>query len=406
MPFNYNGVDLNYDQYSRSGNAAQYAVQAFQQHFGRAPTASELAKVVPIFEGGDKNITDVSGGNRYVASLFDQDKALKDLEKTLTEQMTKQQTQSDELYTKQQDQLSQALQKQREAASAYYSPGGTGYQGLAGQVNSAGLLDSGAFSEAIAKQLGEVEKGIAGQAATGFAIPSLLNQQQNQSGIGMQGIQAQMYPYMQSIQTPTTLQNRGYEVEDFYRQAELASRLGQMGQPSGFEKGLGYANTASNIYSNLAGNKGTSYVCKELIKRGLLCESDMDDFHVHIMPAMFKKGRAFWKYAMDGYKLVQAVNAKGLDWSVFKPLLFDRVMEETDVCKAVDLYADACHQLCISSDRSLWDERVFQTSVWDSLPFLPLLFAYQPFREALAKSIRVKMLLVYDKPRCEVHRGA
>ena len=195
------------------------------------------------------------------------------------------------------------------------------------------------------------------------------------------------------------------QLQDFGLESSLAEKLANQAQPSGFEKGLGYASAASDIGANLAkagpSNYGTSYVCKELIRRGLICDMDMDDFHVHIMPAMFKKARAFWKYAMDGAKLVNAVNRKGLDWKHFKPLLFDRVMEEPDPCKAVDLYADACHQLCISADRSLWDPKVYRTSFLDSIPYLPFLFAYKPFLEALWKCIRMKTLILYDRPRCQ-----
>src|SRR5258708_5331998 len=164
----------------------------------------------------------------------------------------------------------------------------------------------------------------------------------------------------------------------------------------------GAAQGAGNLGQGAAGFKqATSYVCLELIRCNLICESDMDDFHVHIMPALFKKGRAFWKYAMDGYNLVQAVNVKGLNWKHFKPLLFDRVMEESDPCKAVDLYADACHQLCISAAPDLWDGRVFRSSLLDSAPFIPFLFFYTPFLKALWKCIRIKTLILYDRPRCE-----
>lgn len=253
MPFNYQGVDIPYEQFGREGNAAQWAIQAFQNFYGRPPTQTELAKVVPIFAGGDKNVTDVAGGNRFVASMFEQEKALKDLEKTLNDQMTKQQTQSEEQYRKGQDELSNVLNRQRETASQYYSPTGQGYKALAGQMNNLGLANSGAFSDALAGRLADVERGIGDQAAAGFAIPSLLNQQANQQNLQMQGVQASLYPYMQSIQKPTTLENRGYDMEDFYMQSQLASRLGDMMKPSDFERGLGYANTGSNIFRNVMG---------------------------------------------------------------------------------------------------------------------------------------------------------
>lgn len=276
------------------------------------------------------------------------------------------------------------------------------YQAFAGGMNNLGITpSSGAFQSGIGSTIGN-------------AISN--TEQQGLSSLGLGAIGGNQSPSFQSLygqgqQAQQGITGYNQAINNFDMQSQLAQMLQQMGQPSGFQTALGEAGAASKAFGNVApgatalGSQMTSYICKELIKRDLLCESDMDDFHVHIMPAMFKKGRAFWKYAMSGHKLVQAVNEKGMDWKVFKPLLFDRVMEEADPCKAVDLYADACHQLCISADRSLWDQRVYRTSVWDSLIFLPGLFFYTPFLKALWKCVVVKTAFVYDKPTCEAHRG-
>lgn len=277
------------------------------------------------------------------------------------------------------------------------------YQAFAGNMNNLGITpSSGAFQAGMGGAIANRKSDLDGALMSSLGFPALggIQNLSNQSNSNMQ---------RNAMGGLANLTSQANSLSDFGRQQALISSLMEQMQPSAFEKGLGYANSAGSIFGNVAGpgmalgSQMTSYVCKELIKRGLLCESDMDDFHIHIMPAMFKKGRAFWKYAMDGYKLVQAVNKRGLNWEVFKPLLFDRVMEEKDPCKAVDLYADACHQLCISSDSSLWDPKVYRTSTWDSLLFLPRLLIYKPFLQALWKSIRVKTLLVYDKPKCGVH---
>lgn len=311
-----------------------------------------------------------------------------------------QQLQTDQLGSTQK-MIQDLIQKQTQAtASDLGNPNSPTYQGFAGRMNDMGITpSSGAFQAGLGGVLGQSAAGAENAALGSVGLPTIG---------GIQGINQIPFNFAQGNS------NLGHinSMQDFGMQGDLARMMQEMMQPSGAQQNLGMASAASNAAKNFfslgggSGNTGTSYVCMELIKRGLLCETDMDDFHVHIMPAMFKKGRAFWKYAMDGKRLVDAVNARGLSWEHFKPLLFDRVMEEKDPCKAVDLYADACCQLCWASDYSLWDKRVYRTSYLDSLPFLPRLLCYRPFIEALWKCVRIKTLIVYDKPRCGVHYGA
>lgn len=456
------------DLQSRQSDEQYYAYRALSQMLGREPTDSELAQATVAYQGGDRNIPNVAGGDAFVANFVKtiqaQDPAaqqqaaaessmggsqyieeqFKNLMPTLQknfldplnaaiEAQRGSQKGINEDYMNQlmgigntqNDLLGQRMQSQRDQLMGQLTTGPEG-EAFRQKYNNLGLLNSGAFNQGLSNQFGNLasqqqqdilnlgidqQNKLTNAAGAGYGIQSDLalgglNAQKNAMQLPInQGLGQFAQGQSQGNSLANSLMQRGFDVSDFSQQALLAGNLSQ-GQGPGT---LDYINAAFNGAGNLGQAAGgaktaTSYVCKELIKRKLLCESDMDDFHVHIMPAMFKKGRAFWKYAMDGFRLVNAVNLRGLDWAVFKPLLFDRVMEEPDPCKAVDLYADACHQLCISSDRSLWDSRVYRTSVFDSLPFIPLLFAYQPFREALAKCIRIKMAIVYDKPRCGVHR--
>lgn len=301
---------------------------------------------------------------------------------------------------KTQQTIQDLIGKQTAATTAQLTdPNSPTYQQFSGMMNNLGITpSSGAFQAGLGGQIGQSAANATNAALGSVSLPAIS---------GIQGMNQNPYGFAQQNSNLSHINSLG----DFGLKAGYDQLAARDAAPSGLDKGLGYGAS----YLSGAGNaavgsaalmQATSYVCWELIRRGLLCESDMEDFHIHIMPAMFKKGRAFWKYAMDGLNLVNEVNRKGLDWKVFKPLLFDRVMAEPDPCKAVDLYADACHQLCISSDRSLWDERVMRTSIWDSLRFLPLLFSYKPFREALGKCLIIKMMIIYDKPRCEVHHGS
>lgn len=281
-------------------------------------------------------------------------------------------------------------------------PTSVDYQSTMGQLNNFGRADASTFGQSLASRLAPIIGQNVMSLGTNALQPSFTTQQ----GLVNSGATTQSNLSNASLQRFIDLQN-------FQKQAELSNQLADKGQPSGLQQGIGAGSSllsgVGDFMGGLPGLKeaGTSYICRELIKRNLMCESDMDDFHVHIMPAMFKKGRAFWKYAMDGLRLVESVNRNDQAdhiWTAFKPLLFDRVMAEPDACRAVDLYANACLQLCEIGDPSLWDDKVYRTSFWDTLPFLPRLLTYKPFLEALGKAIRIRTLIVYDKPRCSHHR--
>jgi hypothetical protein len=378
-------------QYGGAGGSNQagqyYAGQEFAKLFGRNPTQSELDQFTPFYLGADPNIANVAGGNQAVSSYFNQQQQIANAPQQEADQIKAQIPIIGDL-------INQQMTGQIKNLT---DPNSEQYKTFAGNLNNLGITpSSGAFQSGLGSAVGGAANDFLGKAIGAVGLP-----------IAQTYAQGMTTPFTDAMSRPGQLFNHNLDLQDFLQQMTAANNLFDKSQPSDLQKGIGIFGGAGQGVEGLgkgtAALAQTSYVCKELIERGLLCESDMDDFHVHIMPALFKKGRAFWKYAMDGYNLVQAVNKRGLDWKAFKPLLFDRVMAEPDPCKAVDLYADACHQLCISTDRSLWDQRVYRTSIWDSLIFLPRLFTYTPFLEALIHCIRVKMLFIYDKPKCEVH---
>jgi hypothetical protein len=155
-----------------------------------------------------------------------------------------------------------------------------------------------------------------------------------------------------------------------------------------------FGGPAGGAAAGAAAQKGTSYICLELIRRGLAIESDLDSLHFKIMPAMLKKGRAFWVYAMDAGKLVDAANKKNVDWSKWKTRFLDDVCLAQSPVEAVNLYSLACRDLALECEPSLWDERVLRVGYLDSLPFLPKLFTYKPFLKAFVKVIRMKISFI------------
>jgi hypothetical protein len=400
--WDYNKTQQTLDQYGND------FTQQFQNAVGRPPTAAEINQfysqaVSPVlassagFSGTDPNAI----VQQYVPQAFQS-------------QIQQQQQSQIPNLEKQISNVSSDVGSKTAAQLA--DPSSSAYQAFSGSMNNLGITPaSGAF------QSGE---GAAVGNAASNTMQSLL------SSLGGGAIAGNQSPTFSSLygtgqNAGTGINTSNQDMNQFNLEASLAQSLNNGSGGGGWGQGalqgaLGGGGVGAHFgpWGALAGaaggaglgaasggkgGGGTSYVCFEMIKRGLITDGDMDDFHLHIMPAMFKKGRAFWKYAVDGWRLVEAVNTKGLDWKVFRPLLFDRVMEEPDPCKAVDLYADACHQLCISADRSLWDERVFRTSFLDTLIFLPRLLCYTPFLRALWKCLRIKMLFVYDKPRWRVH---
>lgn len=392
------GWNMNNTQ-DKLGGMGQQFQGLFQNMMGRAPTAQEMSQ---MFSSVGENVLQSPGG--YGGTNYTDMQNLMNpyIQNTYGPQI--QQAQQD-AETKQlnnsQDLVQNLVQKTMQNTAGQLSdPQSKIYQTLAGSMNNMGITpSSGAFQAGAGSTIANsgMEAATAGLQAVGLPqISGIANTANAPYQNAMQNMNGNLQSYG----------NRQGSMYDFQLQSALGQKLAEMSQPSTAQKDIGMASGAANAVGGLGkGMAGasqlTSYVCKELIRHGLLCDSDMDDFHAHIMPAMFKKGRAFWKYAIDGKKLVDAVNARGLQWKHFKPLLFDRVMEEPDACKAVDLYADACHQLCISADRTLWDGRVYRSSFMDSLPFLPFLFLYTPFMKALWKCLRIKMLIIYDKPRCE-----
>lgn len=266
-------------------------------------------------------------------------------------------------------------------------------QKLQAKFNQNGLLDSGAFSQGLGDELAHAAASNESNAIAGVTIPGVNNMQNTANA-----------PYQQYLNgLPGGTQQVGQNQQDmtnFGIQNDFAKSIEGMMSPSGasqygpeiqgFEQAIG-------LYA-----QKTSYVCEELIRRGLAIGSDLDLLHLKIMPAMFTKGRAFWCYAIDAQKLVDAANRVGIDWSLWRRRFLDNVIHEKDAESAVNVYALACRDLAMECDPSLWDERVLRTGFWDSLPFIPKLFTYKPFIEALIKVAGMKMHFIIDIPLSQV----
>lgn len=374
------------------GNTAQqyYAFKKFAQLFGHNPTQSELDQFSPFYASGDPNKTNNGVGDQALSSYFQQQQAIQNAPQQEAQQIQAQIPILQDLINQQTTGTIKNLT----------DPNSDQYKQFAGNLNNFGITpSSGAFQAGLGSKIGGAANDFISQAIGGVALP-----------IASTYAQGATMPYQDAVSRPGQMFQNNMQMQNFLTQAQMAQAAAEQAAPSDFQKGLGYAGGITQAAGNIGQAAGgasqvTSYICLAMIDAGLLCESDLDDFHVHIMPALFKKARAFWHYAKYGEALSLYAKSGRINWNDYKPFLFDRVMAEPNAEKAVDLYAAGCEMLCERYAQHLWDERVYRTSILDSLRFLPRLFGYKPFRDALLKCIRLKFMFVVDRPKCEENHG-
>lgn len=260
------------DQYTPMGarDQAQYARLAFEQQFGRNPTAQELAQALPAFMGTDRNLPDQAGGNAYVSQMAQafqntpdklyakqQQKYLADAPqhydeiKNLFQQnfgrapsqeeldhfgsalasgttdsyQLQKFMQQDQEYTNKQDQtFQQGLETKAKASDAQYlqEQAIPALQAIASKqgrsLDSSGVTNSALqFAD---RQNQERDRYIMGLSASQYggrqekAYQDYANMVQNQQGLVNSGINAQ-YQGIQNAQT------RGQNIQDFNTQAQL-----------------------------------------------------------------------------------------------------------------------------------------------------------------------------------------
>lgn len=310
-----------------------------------------------------------------------------------------QQGQQQSQLDKAQKTIQDLIGKQTAATAANLTdPNSKTFQAFAGNLNNLGITPgSGAFQAGLGATLGESAANDISAALGGVSLPAI-------TGI----MDTANMPYKMSLENMypglATYGNRQNDIYDFNLQTALAQKLFDESQPSGFEKNLGYANTASGIVGNAGMAAGpamtaTSYICKALIAHGLAAESDLDLLHLKTLGAVWKKARAFWWYATHAKQLVEIAERDGLDWREWRKCFLDDPISKETAVEAVEEYITAYESLCRHLDAMhLWDERVRRSSFWDSLLFLPLVFTYPPFLKAAWKVFKIKQLILLDLP--------
>lgn len=214
------------------GNSLEQGVmqgtQLFKQQFknlvGRDPSADELgqfqvnALASALPNGQNPGYGDLSGiSQNYIQNTFPGE---------VTKYQQKQQNDSlDSTQTRVQDLVKNLNQQTQD----YLTNPETQNQ-IRGQLNNGGMLDSGAYSQTLAGLMAQGATQNQANALSGVSIPALQGIQ------GLSGI-----PYQQSISQGQGALGSLNGIRDFNMQAQLAQMLGGMGQPSGFQQGLGTA---------------------------------------------------------------------------------------------------------------------------------------------------------------------
>lgn len=309
--------------------------QQFQNLVGRPPTQQELGQFQSQAMGGainapgDLGYSDASN----LANAF--------IQQSYTPQMQQyaQQQQQDQLGKSQnliQNLINQTMQN---TSNQFKDPNSQLYQNFAGQMNNLGITpSSGAFQAGAGSTIANAGLGMMDQGLGSVGIPAIQ---------GIQGLASNPNMYGNNDMSHIT------GLQDWGLETGLASMLANQSAPSGFEKDLGYANMASNIFSNVGTGglnmammgKGMTWICTALKKAGLLDQSRVDTLHWHLYRAFWRRPFKFLGYLLFGRFLVLAANKLGVRWSDWKTSFWDKPMCECDPAKAVDVYAASFWEL-------------------------------------------------------------
>jgi len=367
------GVPWGAGQFQGPGGgqeAAQwYAGNFFNQLFGRDPTQEELAQFTPYFIGTDPNIANVAGGQQAISSYANQ---LQQAQQAPQQEAQALQTQI--------PLISDLVKNQTSAIGAdLTNPNSPTYQQFSGMMNNMGITpSSGAWQAGMGGILGQNAAQAENAALGGVALP-----------IATGYSQGAMAPFTQTMQQPQDLFTNNLQMQDMIQQMIAASGIAGQSGPSGFESAMGLASGGAQGLGSLgqgygAVAKGKSAVCMELFHRGLISREKLHAVLSKLLKASFIKTRALVQYEKNNRQLVNTANRKNFNWEKATGWLVDSVLESPTVSSAVNRYAFACKRICMEVGRmDLWDERVYQGGLLDSLPFWPTLFSKRAWWEIL-----------------------
>lgn len=293
-------------------NPYDIAVKAYMEIAGRPPTVQEL------FSAAQQH--DING---YVASMVGQQQAQKQGQDVIKQSYDDQRKAIEDLINQRQKQTIQDL-----------SPGGEGYTSLTGNLNNSGLLNSGAFSDILAKTLAKESA----QATTDLASGTISPQYDYMR-------EFQLLPQQQAMELPGQYRQQGFDWRAFSDQADLARQLSGgngMGVLPYFSTAFQGLNAGANAYGAA---KRPTYICTEMMECGVLTEEQVNKIHDHLFRAFWRRPLSFVGYFFMGKLLVRMCNSCQTNWCLWKDDFYTDVMEESDPAKAVDIYRQSFWRL-------------------------------------------------------------
>jgi hypothetical protein len=205
--------------------------------------------------------------------------------------------------------------------------------------NQKGLLNSGAFSEGVARTLAGGASNAQISALQGTVLPSIMS----------------MNPINQNYQSAS-----GQGMANFDLESQLAQYLANSSKPNDLQQWAPIIGGAAQ--GGGAAASGTSAICIELINRGLTTIDEVDKLHWKVLGSMFKRCRALYFYSKNGKELVKAANEQGFDWSKVKSWFIDYPLQAQTSEESVIRYSLACKKLAMLVKPELWDEKIMRPS--------------------------------------------
>jgi len=316
-------------QYGGAGGGSQaaqyYAGQYFNQLFGRNPTQSELSQFAPYFMGGDPNIANVTGGDQAISSYYNQ-----------AQQAANAPQQESQALQQQIPIIQNLVQGQTDAQTKnLLDPNSSTYQQFSGLLNNMGITpSSGAFQAGVGGTLAQNSANATNAALGAVGLPIA-------SGYS----QGAMAPFQQAMQQPQEQFSNNMQLQNMLQEMQAAAGISSQASPSAFQQAMGMASGGAQGAGSLLQGGAQAYkatwICTQLCEKGLLTPSEVNQLHRHLYRAKWKRPFKFLGYFLFGRLLVGLANSVGTHWGTWKPEFYDRVMEEPDPIKAVDLYADA-----------------------------------------------------------------
>lgn len=234
-------------------------------------------------------------------------------------------------------------------------------QGLAQQTGAAqssawnGLASRGGLSqgaqERTAYDLGN--QGMAGQQNLGLA------NERNKLGLNIQDEETNNA----NIQSDAGR----YQADANARNTHDLGRF-QLGGQSAAAEVLGNATAASG------GKGGSSFICTELRRHGLMTKKESKAMTSFMLRSIFSCAHFFFWYLRNGQKLVDLANASNIDWKARKSFFVDDIlytMKTMGINAAQDLYGYQTHALAKEFGMKV-PKRAWGHNWFKSIPMLPL----------------------------------